>query len=277
MQPRKKGGGSGNVGSDSEGEPVHKGDTGSSSLSSVESSSSEEEEKPLQISDRTRFILNQRSKTMDMEDPYWKWALIQTALSNSVRLPEEPDAEMPTTSQEVAEVIRQAAIARSARRARKNSLNMDPGTTDVFDAQKYQKNEEVLLAYQFELHRKTNTDMGSVVLQSVVDIPDPSEIEKIKHRQKWFNNINFQRENHEEACRNLGIPSLDECRLPRMYPSASLRFWQPVAINALAEISERPFLRGAILGDAMGLGKTWEATAFILHVSIGSLYKAYTD
>ncbi|KAI9931086.1 hypothetical protein MW887_010743 [Aspergillus wentii] len=46
-----------------------------------------------------------------------------------------------------------------------------------------------------------------------------------------------------------------------------LKFWQPVAIAAIIEIRDKTYLSGAVLGDPVGLGKTWEAVGVILHVS----------
>ncbi|KAA8642563.1 uncharacterized protein ATNIH1004_011508 [Aspergillus tanneri] len=49
-----------------------------------------------------------------------------------------------------------------------------------------------------------------------------------------------------------------------MVRSAVLEFWQPVAVWGLAQFRANANIRGAILADAVGLGKTWETIAFML-------------
>ena len=52
-----------------------------------------------------------------------------------------------------------------------------------------------------------------------------------------------------------------------MNRTATFKHWQPVAIAAMHEILRRDYLHGVVLGDTVGLGKTWEAVGFLLHVS----------
>lgn len=52
-----------------------------------------------------------------------------------------------------------------------------------------------------------------------------------------------------------------------MIRTATFKHWQPVAIAAMHEILQRDYLHGVVLGDTVGLGKTWEAVGFLLHVS----------
>lgn len=90
-----------------------------------------------------------------------------------------------------------------------------------------------------------------------------------------MDNLVYQRDNVEEACTALRIPSSKSPRLSSMVRSATLTFWQPPAIARLVEISGMPFIRGACLGDSMGLGKTWEAISFMLKVSISVPYQRH--
>ncbi|KAK2813770.1 hypothetical protein FQN50_000168 [Emmonsiellopsis sp. PD_5] len=53
-------------------------------------------------------------------------------------------------------------------------------------------------------------------------------------------------------------------RIPGIRLSISLKFWQPVAVKALRDFEQNPHLRGAILGDAVGLGKTYTALCWII-------------
>ena len=52
-----------------------------------------------------------------------------------------------------------------------------------------------------------------------------------------------------------------------MQHNVTLHFWQPVAIHAICEMTQNRLLKGGILADAVGLGKTWTSAAFLLSVS----------
>lgn len=43
-----------------------------------------------------------------------------------------------------------------------------------------------------------------------------------------------------------------------------LKFWQLTAITSLLETRRKANLIGAVLGDTVGLGKTWETVGFML-------------
>lgn len=44
-------------------------------------------------------------------------------------------------------------------------------------------------------------------------------------------------------------------------------FWQPVCINRIMEIMTLGLVLVAIIADVVGVGKTWEAVGFLLHVN----------
>ncbi|PYH88370.1 hypothetical protein BO71DRAFT_141229 [Aspergillus ellipticus CBS 707.79] len=52
-----------------------------------------------------------------------------------------------------------------------------------------------------------------------------------------------------------------------MVISAVLKFWQPVGIWAIVEIIIKKVAQGALLADAVGLGKIWQSVSIILAVS----------
>ncbi|PYH97244.1 hypothetical protein BO71DRAFT_396380 [Aspergillus ellipticus CBS 707.79] len=62
-------------------------------------------------------------------------------------------------------------------------------------------------------------------------------------------------ENHLKACQNLRIEDPECPRLPGIVTSAVLKFWQPVGIWAIVEIIIKKVVQGALLTDAVGLGK----------------------
>ena len=69
----------------------------------------------------------------------------------------------------------------------------------------------------------------------------------------------------EEACASLGIADQANPRMKGMQRGQELSFWQPVCINRVAEIMRLGLLVGAIIADVVGVGKTWQAIAFLLH------------
>ncbi|GES66026.1 putative DNA repair helicase rad5,16 [Aspergillus terreus] len=95
--------------------------------------------------------------------------------------------------------------------------------------------------------------------------PTAESIAIAQEHQSWLDNLDLQRENHDEACKALGIQNPDIPKLSAMRINTALRFWQPVAIYALAQFRENPLLSGCILADMVGLGKTWIVTAYIMH------------
>lgn len=90
-------------------------------------------------------------------------------------------------------------------------------------------------------------------------------------QQSWFDSQDYQRDNLEESCNVLGIPWDNEntiFRMPGMSLSQQMKFWQPVAVNALIQFHLTPHLRAAFLADHTGLGKTWVTICYLLWVSL---------
>ncbi|OAL72224.1 hypothetical protein A7D00_3222 [Trichophyton violaceum] len=88
--------------------------------------------------------------------------------------------------------------------------------------------------------------------------PTNEDLQQYREQEKWIDNKDLQRQGHPEACKALGIPNPDIPRLPGMLVSAKFEFWQPLAIKAIKEFEEG-YLRGGILADEVGIGKTFEA------------------
>ena len=88
--------------------------------------------------------------------------------------------------------------------------------------------------------------------------------------QRRLDNPSYQRQDLEQSCRELEIP-WDESdtvfRMPGMSLSQQMQFWQPRAVHAIAQFEWNPLLRGCILADVMGIGKTWIKVCYILYVS----------
>ncbi|PYI32049.1 hypothetical protein BP00DRAFT_342443, partial [Aspergillus indologenus CBS 114.80] len=79
--------------------------------------------------------------------------------------------------------------------------------------------------------------------------------------------LRINAKNHSEACQNLNIENEEYPQIPEMRPKAILKEWQPVAVDRLNQIRQNGLTRGAILADAVGLGKSWEALALMMHIA----------
>jgi hypothetical protein len=77
-------------------------------------------------------------------------------------------------------------------------------------------------------------------------------------------NIRFQPQGHRRACDRLRLDA-DHPRFDCMPLHKPFQFWQVVAIAQMMRFSKS--LRGCLLCDSMGLGKTWELVGLVLQVS----------
>jgi len=103
---------------------------------------------------------------------------------------------------------------------------------------------------------------------------DDEAMTKFDSQQKWFDNTLYQRQDIPEACVMLEIPWNGEktvYRMSGMTLSKALQYWQPPAIKALIDFLQKRLMKGCILADVVGLGKTWVVICFLLHVSLFSL------
>ena len=93
------------------------------------------------------------------------------------------------------------------------------------------------------------------------------ESAKYDMHQAIFDSQDYQRENLEESCQTLGIPWDGEktvLRMPGMNLSQSLKFWQPLAVNALIEFRRKTEMRACFLADHTGLGKIGITISYLL-------------
>ncbi|KAI9774717.1 MAG: hypothetical protein M1839_001678 [Geoglossum umbratile] len=74
-------------------------------------------------------------------------------------------------------------------------------------------------------------------------------------QEKWLDNTKLQREDEEEAYSGLGITDRERPQIAGMNRRTILKFWQVTAIWALYKF-HTGWLKGGVLADAVGLGKT---------------------
>ena len=96
-------------------------------------------------------------------------------------------------------------------------------------------------------------------------------------QQQYLDSESFQRDDVEDSCFLLGIPWYEEetiYRIQGMALSQQMRHWQVPAVKALYDFSQNPNIKGCILADVMGLGKTWVVVVYLLWVSFCLMRKA---
>jgi hypothetical protein len=92
------------------------------------------------------------------------------------------------------------------------------------------------------------------------------EMAEYRKQTEWLNNSLYQRQDHEEACRFLGIEEPDHPRIEGMRLSFELEFYQPTAIKAMVDF-ENSNTSSGLLADDPGLGKTLEMIGLLLYRS----------
>ncbi|GAA85914.1 hypothetical protein AKAW_04028 [Aspergillus luchuensis IFO 4308] len=95
--------------------------------------------------------------------------------------------------------------------------------------------------------------------------PTIEDYNRIALHEKWSDAQEYQCDNEDEACANLGIKK-ENPQLGGMIRGTALVFWQPVCINRIMETMTLGLVLGAIIADVVGVGKTWEAVGFLLYV-----------
>jgi hypothetical protein len=97
--------------------------------------------------------------------------------------------------------------------------------------------------------------------------PTEMDLENLAALSKLMNNAKYQRDNIKESMQNLRIKDRRKPRLFRQSLSTPLRWWQLVGINAIVDARKQGKMRGMMLADIVGLGKTFQLAGYMLHVS----------
>lgn len=145
-------------------------------------------------------------------------------------------------------------------------------TSEASDPANYEDSE---LANAESIHWNINMNEGG----NLIDLGPMTEEAKVRYdvQQRALDSLLGQRQDHLEACRSPGSHNTRILRIPGMTIAKSLSFWQRVAINALRQLAECDVLRGGILADVIGLGKTWVVIGYMLSVSVPDLGEAFTS
>lgn len=205
------------------------------------------------VTPREHIILSRQSDTFDPKERYWQFRLICEALQRTNIVSADQEMTEPHSTEEPTQ-------------------HMDwepptdlPGATEatimpgLFDPNRYSDIAEI------ENFAAADIDTADHAAQLIE--PTSESLRLVEQQKRILDNRDYQRENHSEACQVLGINENRALRMSSMNRTATFKHWQPVAIAAMHEILRRDYLHGVVLGDTVGLGKTWEAVGFLLHVS----------
>lgn len=206
------------------------------------------------LSPRKQIVLKKQSTDFNREEAYWQFVLITEALA-CTRIVEPADnapaAVDDDPSSTVNTVWEPPAILPGSK---KSQL-----ATETFESSYYADAADLESSYAGEI--------DSTKESSGVIIPTEDSIARLQDLKKIIDNKDYQRDDHEQACHFLGIRNPAVPRLLYMNRAAVLKHWQPVAIAGIVRMREVDYLRGGVLGDHVGLGKTWEAVGVLLYVS----------
>ncbi|PWY73553.1 hypothetical protein BO70DRAFT_431326, partial [Aspergillus heteromorphus CBS 117.55] len=171
------------------------------------------------LSDRQRLILKRQSETFDLKDPFWAYARIEAALQLSGPQTIAQAEEMVATAESAESVETDDVSDTTPRKPKrvKKAVDMRKMLDNrVFESSAYQTAEN--LQWSFD----TSTDANDLLIQ-----PTLEDYERISMHEKWLDAQEYQFDNHEEACRNLGIVDKANPRIKGMQRGQELKFWQP--------------------------------------------------
>ncbi|OJD20503.1 hypothetical protein ACJ73_08161 [Blastomyces percursus] len=145
------------------------------------------------------------------------------------------------------------------RKAVKASEERDSESTENTDHFDIFRNEQYLHAdsvnWAAELAKEREDEIIAPMQESIA---------KFLQNQTFLDNPVYQPQDNERACRELQIPNPKILRVKGMRRHLSLKFWQPVAVQAIRDFRASKHVKGCIESDVMGLGKTWVTIAYLL-------------
>ncbi|OJJ85305.1 uncharacterized protein ASPGLDRAFT_34929 [Aspergillus glaucus CBS 516.65] len=210
------------------------------------------------LSPRKQIVLKKQSTDFNREEAYWQFMLITEALACTqiIGFTDNTPAAVDNDPSSIANTVWEPLVILPG--SKKSQVR-----TETFESSYYTNATDLESSYAGEI--------DSTKEPSDVIIPTEESIARLQDLKKIINNKDYQHDDHEQACHFLGIWSHTVPHLLYMNCSAILKHWQPVAIAGIVWMWEVDYLQGAVLGDHVGLGKTWEAVGVLLYVTIGRL------
>lgn len=205
------------------------------------------------------LVLVRMTETLDLTDPWWQYHVIEKALSLVEHAEQATEEEIQAVEDPFDENTVEPQNEEDATEEDLTSVGC------IYSSRRYLHAESAqeAIVQMAAVGAQDGEEFAKVTSRI---IPTEASVAAFDKQQGWFNNREYQRENHLEACRLLGIENPDVPKLKGMRAGIKLYFWQPVAMNGLLEMARDKLLRGALLADAVGLGKTWITVGFLMAV-----------
>jgi len=216
------------------------------------------------ITPMERLKLTKKSENMNLDEPWWQYEFISRALEAVAPVTADDESETNTTPTKPSPSKRKGKKS-DQKPTRFETLAGTAEKTSVYDSINYLNADTIV--WNEELKASDLPNRGANDPAPLIKVTSDS-LKAFDDQQSWFDKIKYQREDHLKACEILNIENPDVPKLPGMRLSTAFHFWQPVAIKALMEFSKNALLRGAILADVVGLGKTWTSIGYLMAVSL---------
>lgn len=231
------------------------------------------------------------SEKFDLSDPYWRLMFARTALhraeedsANETQIPPPPEPEDSHDDLSIddeslglnpGEAVWGGTVTDSAIFELKNldSEKNAGETIHISDSLDYLEFEDIAA-------QQEHCEEEDISPKYILNVSE----ESLANYQKeliWLNNPSFQPVDFEKAHGALYLTAAEKdddtlvrTRHKYMRSNLNLEIWQVLGVARLIEIMEKtrpdgsPLFCGGFLSDVMGLGKTFQATVFMLEVSL---------
>ncbi|KAF2430341.1 hypothetical protein EJ08DRAFT_697366 [Tothia fuscella] len=178
-------------------------------------------------------------KSMDLKYRYWQWRIITELVSA------EPDSNEATD-----------VAPETLDNARSAKIDMNEGLA----IQEEHMDDALLLQKMGQkMEEKEDTDL--------LNIGKPTKAERAEFvaNGRLFDKAIYQKAEWLKALIRLRIESGKRPKLPGCSDGVELRWWQVCGVDHMCDLMLSEILRGCVLSDMFGLGKTYEFAALILH------------
>ncbi len=184
-------------------------------------------ESPGEISDFDVMLAEAKDEKVNMRDRFWRWFVLRNVGLEYTSKENFPLAETRLEGEDVPSAQECLMWYNEVSRAMEGEEQVEPTVTEISE----------------------------------------EEIKRYRAQEIWLDNVDFQRQGHAAACAALGIADPQNPRFRCMPRSVTFQFWQVLAIKAMVDFEQDELLRGCILADEVGTGKTWEVLGLIIYVS----------
>ena len=209
------------------------------------------------------------SETLNMKEPWWQVRFINVALLRAKQPAEDSELNLPhipTQKKTDTDILLNAIVAAGENPDEIGTL----ARTQIPFGSVYTRLDELSHNSIVWDENLAATCLDNIPTPDRPELIAPTQlaVDAFNQHQQWFDSHKYQREDHDAACSQLGIANPTVPKIPGMRRNVSLRFWQPVAIKAIQDMARNPLLKGCVLADAVGLGKTWTTAGYLLTVRV---------